>query len=399
MASFMRRMSANGVSPLRLALLPLALAAAIALGPGTALHGQVRPRAREVGVPFTGQPGPLNAITDVAGVEVGHTTIVRSNGRLVVGQGPVRTGVTAVLPRGKRWAPVFAGWFAGNGFGEMTGAPWVVEGGTLGGPVMITGTYSVGVVRDAVNSWFHESLKQEIPWHQPVVGETSDAFLNDGQGQHVTKAHVFAALDGATGGRVAEGNVGGGTGMVAHGFKGGIGTASRVTGGYTLGVLVQANYGTRASLTIAGVPVGRHLTGAAPPRAPAPPADRDGSIIVVVATDAPLLPHQLERVARRVPMGIARLGGTASNGSGDIFLAFSTANPGTAAASGPTPITWLPNGDLTPIFDATVEATEEAIVNALVAADTMTGVNGNTAFALPIDQLQTLLKQYGRFAP
>ena len=374
--------------------LPLALPLSVA-----PLAGQAKPRARALGVPFTGAPGPLNAITDVAGVEVGHTTIVRGDGPLVVGTGPVRTGVTAVLPRGKRWAPVFAGWFAGNGFGEMTGAPWVVEGGTLGGPVMITGTYSVGVVRDAVNSWFHETLKQDIAWHQPVVGETSDAFLNDGQGQHVTKAHVFAALDGARTGAVAEGNVGGGTGMVAHGFKGGIGTSSRVTGGYTVGVLVQANYGTRASLTIAGVPVGREITGAERRRAAAPPEDRDGSIIVVVATDAPLLPHQLERIARRVPMGIARLGGTASNGSGDIFIAFSTANPGAAADTGPTAITWLPNGDLTPLFDATVEATEEAIVNAIVAAETMTGLNGNTASALPVDQLQALLRKYGRLAP
>ena len=399
MAPILRRFHANGVRPLTAGLVTALTALAIALVPSTPLHGQARARARALGVPFTGAPGPLNAITDVAGVEVGHTTIVRGDGRLVVGQGPVRTGVTAVLPRGKRWAPVFAGWFAGNGFGEMTGAPWVVEGGVLGGPVMITGTYSVGVVRDAVNSWFHESLKQEIPWHQPVVGETSDAFLNDGQGQHVTKAHVFAALDGARTGPVPEGNVGGGTGMVAHGFKGGIGTSSRVVSGYTVGVLVQANYGTRESLTIAGVPVGRELTGAERRRAAAPPADRDGSIIVVVATDAPLLPHQLERVARRVPMGIARLGGTASNGSGDIFIAFSTANPGAAVSTGATQVTWLPNGDLTPLFDATVEATEEAIVNALVAAQTMTGVNGNTAHALPIDQLQALLRKYRRLAP
>ena len=361
-----------------------------------ALSGQTAPRARALGVPFSGTPGPLNAITDVPGVEVGHTTIVRGDGALVVGQGPVRTGVTAIWPRGKQWSPVFAGWFAGNGFGEMTGAPWVVEGGVLGGPVMITGTYSVGVVRDAVNSYFHEALKTPIPWHQPVVGETSDAFLNDGQGQHVTKAHTFAALSAARGGGVPEGNVGGGTGMVAHGFKGGIGTASRVVGADVVGVLVQANYGTRESLTIAGVPVGREITGAERRRTPPAPADRDGSIIVVVATTAPLLPHQLERLALRVPMGIARLGGTASNGSGDIFLAFSTANPGASAETGATALTWLPNGDLTPFFDATVEATEEAIVNALVAATTMTGIDGHTAYALPHDQLRALLTKYGR---
>lgn len=362
--------------------------------------GQTKPRARGLGVPFTGTPGPLNAITDVAGVEVGHMTLIEGSGALVAGKGPVRTGVTAILPKGKTWAPVFAGWFAGNGFGEMTGAPWVVEGGVLGGPVMITGTYSVGVVRDAVNSWFAEVLKREIPWHQPVVGETSDAFLNDGIGQHVTKAHTFQSLNSARTGAVAEGNVGGGTGMVAHGFKGGIGTASRrVSGGYTIGALVQANYGTRESLTIAGVPVGREIVGAERSVGNQPPADRDGSIIVVVATDAPLLPHQLERVARRVPMGIARLGGTASNGSGDIFVAFSTANPGAAAERGVTPLTWLPNGDLTPFFEATVQATEEAIVNALVAAETMTGINGNAVHALPVDQLRAILAKYNRLVP
>ncbi len=351
-------------------------------------------RARDLGIPFDGTPGPLNAITDVAGVEVGHRTLVRGSGRA-----SVRTGVTAILPKGKQWSPVFAGWFAGNGFGEMTGAPWVVEGGTLGGPVMITGTYSVGVVRDAVNSWFAEVVKQEIPWHQPVVGETSDAFLNDAAGQHVTKADAFAALDAARGGALAEGGVGGGTGMVAHGFKGGIGTASRrVAGGYTLGVLVQANYGTREQLTIAGVPVGREIVGAERSRGGAPPADRDGSIIVVVATDAPLLPHQLERLARRVPMGIARLGGTASNGSGDIFIAFSTANPGAAASSGVTALQWLPNGDLSPFFTATVEATEEAIVNALVAGETMEGANG-TVHRLPHDQVRAILRRYNRLVP
>jgi L-aminopeptidase/D-esterase-like protein len=261
---------------------------------------------------------------------------------------------------------------------------------------MITGTYSVGAVRDAVNSWFQEVAKREIPWHQPVVGETSDAFLNDGLGQHVTKAHVFEALNSARGGPVAEGNIGGGTGMVAHGFKGGIGTASRRVGANMLGVLVQANSGTREQLTIAGVPVGREITGAERLRGAPPPGDREGSIIVVVATDAPLLPHQLERLARRVPMGIARLGSVASNGSGDIFIAFSTANPGAAAETGVTSLSWLPNGDLTPFFSATVEATEEAIVNAMVAAETMVGINGNTVPALPTDQLRAILTKYNR---
>ena len=386
------------LSARRIVLLILAIAAPV-LAPATGIDAQTKPRARDLGVPFAGTPGPLNAITDVAGVEVGHTTLIDGSGPLVVGRGPVRTGVTAIWPRGKAWQPVFAGWFAGNGFGEMTGAPWVVEGGVLGGPVMITGTYSVGVVRDAVNSWFHEVARREIPWHQPVVGETSDAFLNDGLGQHVTKAHVFQALDAARPGPVAEGNVGGGTGMVAHGFKGGIGTASRRVGASgMLGVLVQANYGTREQLTIAGVPVGREITGADRVRGDRPAADRDGSIIVVVATDAPLLPHQLERLARRVPMGIARLGGVASNGSGDIFIAFSTANAGAAAESGVTPIAWLPNGDLTPFFQATVDATEEAIVNALVAAETMVGINGNTVPALPTGQLRELLVKYNRLA-
>ncbi|MDH4064801.1 MAG: P1 family peptidase [Acidobacteriota bacterium] len=381
----------------RLPCLAVAALYAMAVTWPSPLVAQARPRARALGIPFSGTPGPLNAITDISGVEVGHTTIIEGNGPLVVGKGPVRTGVTAIFPTGKTWKPVFAGWFAGNGFGEMTGAPWVVEGGVLGGPVMITGTYSVGVVRDAVNSWFHEVLKREIPWHQPVVGETSDAFLNDGLGQHVTKAHVFQALNTARTGPVPEGNVGGGTGMVAHGFKGGIGTASRrLAGPFTIGVLVQANYGTREALTIAGVPIGRDIVGAERTRGAHPPEDRDGSIIVVVATDAPLLPHQLERVARRVPMGIARLGSVASNGSGDIFIAFSTANPGAAAETGVTPIAWLPNGDLTPIFEATVEATEEAIVNALVAAETMVGINGNAVPALPTDQVRAILKRYGR---
>ncbi|MFN8580830.1 MAG: P1 family peptidase [Gemmatimonadaceae bacterium] len=363
-----------------------------------AAGAQSKPRARDLGVPFDGTPGSLNAITDVVGVEVGHVTLISGNGALQVGVGPVRTGVTAILPKGKKWEPVFAGWFAGNGFGEMTGTPWVVEGGVLGGPVMITNTYSVGVVRDAVNSWFADVLHVTIPWHQPVVGETSDSYLNDALGQHVTKAHAFQALNGAAPGPVAEGNVGGGTGMVAHGFKGGIGTASRVVGAYTLGVLVQANYGDRRSLTIAGVPVGREITDHEERRG-GTPGDREGSIIVVVATDAPLLPHQLERLARRVPMGIARLGGTASNGSGDIFIAFSTANPGAAATTGVAPLQWLPNGDLSPFFVATVQATEEAIVNALVAAETMTGVNGNTVYALPHDQLRAILQKYGRLAP
>jgi len=380
------------VRPTVLALVAGLLAAGVAVG-------QTKPRARDLGVPFDGRPGPLNAITDVAGVEVGHTTLIRGDGPHRVGQGPVRTGVTAIWPKGKVWEPVFAGHFSGNGFGDMTGTHWVDEGGLLGGPFMITNTYSVGVVRDAVNGYFADVLQRDIPWHQPIVGETSDGFLNDIAGNHVTRAHAFAALDAARSGPVAEGNVGGGTGMVAHGFKGGIGTASRVVEAadrsFTVGVLVQANYGSRSALTIAGVPVGREITDLQRERLP--PADREGSIIVVVATDAPLLPHQLTRLARRVPMGIARVGGTASNGSGEIFLAFSTANPGAAEGSDIAPLTWLPNGQMSPLFVATVEATEEAIVNALVAAETMTGAGG-TVFALPHDRLREALRKYNRLA-
>jgi D-aminopeptidase len=366
-------------------------------------------RARDLGVPFDGTPGPLNAITDVAGVEVGHATIIS-------GDGPhaVRTGVTVVLPRGKVWSPVFAGWFAGNGFGELTGTPWVKEGGVLGGPIAITNTWSVGTVRDAVLEWYVDVLKITIPWHQPVVGETSDAYLNDIAGFHVKQEHVFAALAAAKTGPVAEGNVGGGTGMVAYGLKGGIGTASRqLSGGYTLGVLAQANYGSREQLTIAGVPVGKEITdlqrvggrtsstsgSSAAEAASGSDGGREGSIIVVVATDAPLLPNQLERLARRVPMGIGRLGGTGANGSGDLFIAFSTANPGSAKASGgPVDITMLPNGDMNPFFLATIEATEEAIVNAMVAATAMTGVDGHMVYALPHDRLRDILRKYNRLA-
>ena len=367
---------------------------------GSAAIAEAKPRARDLGIPFEGAPGPNDAITDVAGVEVGYTTIVSGTGPLVVGRGPVRTGVTAILPQGKVWRPVFAGHYALNGFGDMTGTHWVDEGGLLGGPVMITNTLSLGVVRDAVNSWFAEVLKRDIPWHQPVVGETSDAFLNDIVGQHVRKEHAFAALDGARSGPVAEGNVGGGTGMVAHGFKGGTGTASRVvesaSGAYTVGVLVQANHGSRPGFRVAGVPVGVEIPELLPVPGPTAPPEREGSIIVVVATDAPLLPHELARLARRVPLGIGRLGASGANSSGDIFIAFSTANPGAAKTSGITDLQWLPSGDQSPLFVATIQATEEAIVNALVAAETMAGIDGNTAYALPHDRLRDVLRKYNR---
>jgi len=369
----------------------------VVLSPGRA---GAAPRARDIGIPFPGSPGPNNAITDVAGVLVGHATLIAGEGKLVVGRGPVRTGVTAVLPKGRKWEPVFAGHHALNGFGDMTGTHWVDEGGLLGGPVMITNTYSVGVVRDAVNSWFQDVLTQDIPWHQPVVGETWDGFLNDIAGLHVRKEHAFAALLAAQDGPVAEGNVGGGTGMVAHGFKGGIGTSSRLVEAagrrFTVGVLVQANHGSREGLVIAGVPVGREIPEDPPASGAKAASERDGSIIAVVATDAPLLPHQLTRLARRVPLGIARVGGTGANGSGDIFIAFSTANPGAARETGPAALEWLPNGELSPFFTATIEATEEAIVNAMVAAETMTGIDGNTVHRLPHDRLREILGEYGR---
>lgn len=363
------------------------------------------PRARSLGIPFDGAPGPLNAITDVAGVTVGHTTIVRGEGTLQVGRGPVRTGVTAVHPRGKTYDPVFAGWYTLNGNGEMTGTTWLEESGFLEGPVVITNTHSVGIARDATIEWqYKNDLFDPLPddpdvfWSLPVVAETYDGDLNDINGFHVTKEHVMTALESASAGPVAEGNVGGGTGMICHQFKGGIGTSSRqltIDGKrYTVGVLVQANYGSRESLTIAGVPLGDKLTDLRPVfRA----SDRDtGSIIVVVATDAPLLPHQLERLARRVPIGIARVGGYGSNSSGDIFIAFSTANPGIAARSGLMKADMVPNDAISPLFLATAQATEESIVNALIAADTMTGINGNTVYALPHERLVEILREHKR---
>ena len=360
--------------------------------------GQSEPRARDLGVPFDGIPGPLNAITDVAGVEVGHTTLISGEGRLQVGSGPVRTGVTAVLPRGRASSdPVFAAWFSLNGNGEMTGTTWVEESGFLEGPVMITNTHSVGVVRDAVVAW---RVKQGQPadseywWSLPVVAETWDGYLNDINGFHVKPEHVFRALDAARSGPVPEGNVGGGTGMVCHEFKGGIGTASRKLsakdGGHTVGVLVQCNYGLRDQLRIAGVPVGREV------RDHMVYSQENGSIIVVVATDAPLLPHQLKRLARRVSLGLARNGSVSGNGSGDIFIAFSTANPGAAQATGPRSLSMVPNDQMGGLFSATVEATEEAVVNALVAAHTMTGADSHTVIALPHDRLRDALKKYNR---
>ena len=359
---------------------------------------QAKPRARDLGVPFDGTPGPYNAITDVKGVEVGHTTLISGSGKLVVGQGPVRTGVTAVLPRGKDSTdPVFGAWFTLNGNGEMTGTTWLEDSGFLDGPVMITNTHSVGVVRDAVIAW---RVKKAPPdqngydWSLPVVAETYDGDLNDINGFHVKPEHAWNALDTAHSGPVEEGNVGGGTGMVCNEFKGGIGTASRVLeakyGGYTVGVLVQCNYGWRIQLRIAGVPVGREIQDHKV-------RDNDvGSIIVVVGTDAPLIPTQLKRLVRRVSLGLGRDGSFSGDGSGDIFVAFSTANPQAASSNGMRQISMLPNEELNPLFLATVQATEEAVINAMVAAETMKGINDFEVIALPHDRLREVLKKYNR---
>lgn len=345
------------------------------------------PRARDLGIPFDGKPGPLNAITDVKGLAVGHSTIIRDAN--------VRTGVTAVLPRGRDNSDaVFAGWFSLNGNGEMTGTTWIEESGFLEGPVMITNTHSVGIVRDAVIEHQVKNAKPGLQsWGLPVVAETYDGYLNDINGFHVKREHAFEAIDTAKSGvAVAEGSVGGGTGMVCHEFKGGIGTASRVLpGGYTLGVLVQCNYGLRRQLRIAGAPVGQEIAEGA-----FRPAEQ-GSIIIVIATDAPLLPHQLKRLARRASMGIARTGSTSGNGSGDIFVAFSTANAeASAAAKGVRSLQMVPNEEMNAIFNATIEAVEESVVNALVAGRTMTGFQGHTVQGLPHDRTIEVLKKYNR---
>ena len=381
------------------------LLASLAGGIASAADTAPRPRARDLGVPFDGTPGPLNAITDLDGVLVGHTSLISGDGKLVVGKGPVRTGVTAVLPRGaasmQRFS--FAGWYSQNGNGEMTGTTWVEESGFLEGPVMITNTHSVGVVRDAVVAWrvaHGPADATDSWWSLPVVAETWDGWLNDINGFHVKPEHVFHALDSAHAGPVEEGAVGGGTGMVCNGFKGGIGTSSRrltdKDGGYLVGVLVQCNYGRRQNLRIAGIPVGREIETEDPYASVPSDIAEYGSIIVVVATNAPLMPHQLKRIARRVSLGIGRTGSIAGNGSGDIFIAFSTANPGASDVDHVIDLKMVPNDKLDPLFAATVEATEEAIVNAMVAATDMTGINGHHVRALPHDQLRAVLAKYNR---
>ena len=410
----------SNAASMRLTVMLLLLTAAAAI-PATA---QTRQRGRELGIPFTGKTGPLNAITDVEGIAVGHVTLIEGEGKLIPGKGPIRTGVTAILPRPRgNWDPVFAATFNQNGNGDMTGTNWIKESGFLEGPILLTGTHSVGTVRDAAIQW---QLKngREFVFTYPIVAETFD-FLNDANGEHVKASHAFEALDRAKPGRVEEGAVGGGTGMGCNGFKGGIGTSSRVLtasqGGYTVGVMVQCNYG--GDLRILGVPIRSEITDlgictvlpqplsrpwtsfvpACPStgrgaRSDGSVGDHEGrgSIIVVVATNAPLLPHQLERIARRVGLGMGRLGSFAGNSSGDLFLAFSTANPGAAKPEGTPSMVMLPNDRIDPLFQATIEATEEAVVNAMLAAQTMTGADGIRVFGLPGDRVVAAMKKYNR---
>jgi D-aminopeptidase len=365
-------------------------------------------RARDLGVPFEGTPGPLNAITDIAGIEVGYTTVIEGKGKLEAGKGPVRTGVTAIIPRGRESIndPVYAGVFSLNGNGEMTGTAWVEESGFLEGPVVMTNTHSVGVARDAIIAWRVKHGAADTTgywWSLPVVAETWDGWLNDVNGFHVKPEHVFHALDSAHGGPVEEGSVGGGTGMICYEFKGGNGTASRQiemkagknspSKNFTVGVFVQANCGRRAQLTIAGVPVGKNIPGHVY-------EEDTGSIIIVVATDAPLLPNQLKRLARRASLGLARTGSVSGNGSGDLFIAFSTANPNVAHPDKIShSVETIPNDLLDPLFVAVVQSTEEAIVNALVDNKTMTGRDDHRVDALPHDQLRELLRKFGGAQP
>ena len=374
--------------------------------PSRSTTAQKQVRARDLGVPFDGTPGPLNAITDVAGVEVGYTTLINGEGKLIVGKGPVRTGVTAIIPRGHDSLndPVYAGVFSLNGNGEMTGTNWIEESGFLEGPVVITNTHSVGVARDAVIGWRIKHGAADASgywWSLPLVAETWDGWLNDTNGFHVKPEDVFHALDSAHGGAVEEGSVGGGTGMICYEFKGGSGTASRkidikvgkdagAARTFTVGVFLQANFGRRALLTIAGVPVGKEIPGTVY-------GEDTGSCIAVVATDAPLLPNQLKRLARRVSLGLARTGTISGNGSGDLFIAFSTANKNSWAPDQVThSVQTIPNDLMDPIFTGVVQATEEAVVNALVDNQTMIGANDHRVEALPHDRLRELLQKYNR---
>ncbi len=369
-------------------------------------------RARDLGIPFDGITGKLNSITDVAGVQVGHKTLIEGSGKIQKGKGPVRTGVTAIFPNEKKYSPVFANWHMLNGNGDMTGTHWITESGFLETPVLITNTSSVGTARDAALAWMDKNLyydtSQQFWYSYPVVAETYDGVLNDINGFHIKPEHVWQALEIAKGGPVAEGNVGGGTGMICHGFKGGIGTSSRLidknAGGYTVGVLVQANYGSRSQLTIAGVPIGKELADTLHmiiKEEPLAYLNKDelhemGSIIVVAATDAPLLPHQLKRLAQRISLGIGKVGGTGGNGSGDIFIAFSTANKAAFSRINETNAVLYSNDLTNSLFSATIQATEEAIINALVAGKTMKGINDNTVYSLPHEEVIRILKKHNR---
>ena len=357
-----------------------------------------RTRARGLKLPFAGEPGENNAITDVAGVELGTTTLISGEGKLVVGQGPVRTGVTALLPRGRGKAqiPCAAGFYALNGNGEMTGTIWIEESGELQTPIAITNTNSCGIVRDAISQWLGRTTSNVQDWGLPVAAETYDGDLNDINGFHVKTEHVIEALESARGGPVEQGSVGGGTGMICYDFKGGNGTASRLVRmagrSYTVGAFVQSNFGQRPECTILGVPVGRHLPGDELRGKPS------GSIIVIIATDAPLEAHQLKRLARRVPIGLARTGGIGHNSSGDIFLAFSSANEAAFAAKRGElrRLEAIATGDIDPLFTATIEATEEAIIDSMIANETMVGRDGNRSIALPHDRLIDVMRKYGR---
>ncbi|MDC0325254.1 P1 family peptidase [bacterium] len=367
---------------------------------GSSIAGIRAERARDWNIHFEGEPGSLNAITDVSGVKVGHCTLIAGEGPLRIGIGPVRTGVTAILPRGKNYGPVFAATDSLNGNGEMTGTTWVDESGFLEEPILLTNTHSVGVVYESVIHWrrqfgYHDA-EDPFGWASlPVVAETWDGRLNDIHGHHVKQEHVFQALENAASGLVDEGNVGGGTGMVCHRFKGGIGTASRVMdNGYTLGVLVQANYGRREDLTIAGVRLGDRIKGSEIMMHGLEPFNSGHSIVVIIATDAPLLPHQLKRVARRSSLGIGRTGGYGANSSGDLFLAFSTASIGEPSESGEYRVGMLSNNKLDPFFQATIQCVEESVLNAMVAAKTMVGINDNTVYELPKDQVLSILGKH-----
>jgi len=363
---------------------------------------QGQPRARDLSIPFDGIPGVYNSITDVPGIEVGYKTLISGSGKLQYGIGPIRTGVTVILPKGKSNTSYPAAWFSLNGDGEMTGLPYIEDYGMGSGPIGITNTNSVGVVRDAIGEWSFKKFSTgelvDFAFGLPVVGETWDGALNDINGFHVKKEHVWEAMDSAAGGKIKEGNVGGGTGMVLYGFKGGSGTSSRLftidSVQYTMGVFVQANFGRRSELTICGVPVGKEIQDH---KAIINETQRkDGSIIAIVATNAPLLPGQLKLIARRVSHGIARTGTYSHNGSGEIFLALSTATPGYNKEG--TEESWkvIPKWSMDPIFKATVEATEEAIINALIAAEDMEGINGNKVFAIPHDRLKQVMKKFNR---